>query len=111
MRQLVISFVVAENRAGSVLADLADRVQSLNFKVVEELEDPHKNRPQRDPRGSVWNAFEIVYSKIGMEFTTKEIIKLLAPDTPKSSIYSWLSGKVNNKEVKKLGPGKYKKVA
>lgn len=45
MRVLRVSFEVTEDRAGGVLADLADKVENLSFGLVVPL--PHgKNRPR-----------------------------------------------------------------
>lgn len=45
MRVLRISFDVTEDRAGSVMADLADKVDNLSFGLVAQV--PHdKNRPR-----------------------------------------------------------------
>jgi hypothetical protein len=45
MRTLRISFTVDEGLAGSILADLGDRVQHVEYHVIEEV-PYNKNRPK-----------------------------------------------------------------
>lgn len=45
MRVLAVSFEVTEDKAGSILADLADRVSSLSFGLVVPVAHD-KNRPR-----------------------------------------------------------------
>lgn len=45
MRNLKISFIANEDKAGSILADLAGKVSNLDFEVVEEVPF-HRNKPR-----------------------------------------------------------------
>jgi hypothetical protein len=50
MRNLKISFTVDEAKAGSILADLSDRVSSVDYEVEEEVPF-HRNVPRPAANG------------------------------------------------------------
>lgn len=52
MRNLKISFVANEDKAGSILADLAGKVSNLDFEVVEEVPF-HRNKPAHAPVATI----------------------------------------------------------
>jgi hypothetical protein len=112
MRNLSISFIVPEELAGRVLADLAGyNLQGLSFKVDEQVVRPDGRGYRKGQKGKVWALFEKTLAKMPEAFSSVAMIAALPKGTPKSSLYTYLAKKAEDKVIKKLGPGQYKKVA
>jgi hypothetical protein len=110
MRTLRISFTVDEQAAGSVLADLADRVSNLDFNVIEEV--PHtQNRPRQKSNGYAkdsigWIILTATQTEAKSTAELKEAI--VAGGFSAKSLNSALYKLQDDKHVKRVGFNSYK---
>ena len=107
MRTLRISFTVNEQLAGSVLADLADRVQNLDFGVIEDV--PHtKNKPRIKTKGNGANIVDTLITFLKTDQHVKDMRKALTQAGYKpGSLNGALHKLIKSKHVKRVGPGRY----
>lgn len=104
MRTLRISFTVKEDKAGGLLADLADRVENLDFGVIENV--PHtKNAPRKKNGSSVMST---LLSALKSEKTIPDLkIALEKNGFSPGSLNSALHKLMGEKRAKRVGPGMY----
>lgn len=101
MRKLRISFTVDEVAAGTVLADLADKVQDLDFNVIEEIKKPSKKNG--------YSVNGIILASIAAGATSSAEMKAnlqsvgYAPGSLNSALYQLMK----KKQVKRVGPNEY----
>lgn len=118
-RTMKITFLVAEERVGSILADLADRVGGLAFEVVENL-PAHKNKPKwqkkektkKAPKTTKEERIQMVRDALAdgetKSFTyITDALKARGYPSPSTSINA-LKDAVEAKVITKTAPGQYK---
>jgi len=114
MRHLRITFTTGEDKAGSILADLADKVSNLDFAVVEEVPF-HRNKPapakqdgrKNNRRGTsvIPEIFAKTVAKKGDIVTVKQIKAMLAAHNMAPGSYSHAINTLRNARKIKAGVG------
>jgi len=111
MRTLRISFTVSEEAAGSVLADLADRVQNLDFGVIEQVphtkNKTHKNGEARPVKNDSLAGTVITTLSTGNKSIQEMKDALMAGGFAAASLNGVLHKMQKDKTVKRIGHNLY----
>lgn len=110
MRTLTITFNVTEDKAGSVLANLADTVQGLEFKVDQQVEvvipDGRSTGKRRNDRQELVTA---ELAKLNQPFNSDDVKKVvLGMGLQPNSAYTMLTRMRAKKLVRKMANGTYR---
>lgn len=120
MRILQITFAVSEKDAGSILADLADRVSNLNFEVIQRVPftknmKRRKNgkKPHRatGPRVDTQKKAMKILGYVDSVFRASDAAEAMNKNGLEGKgVSSFLFRQVKYGNLKKVGKGEYEKV-